>query len=1775
MAGRFPEANNLAEFYQLLRTGKDCIREVSGRRKYATLIDPTKEYLACSYLEDVDKFDYSFFDIPLGEAKYIDPHQRILMEVVYEAIENAGYNIDYFSKSNTALFIGDTYQQYYQLTHDFNPLLITGNINSATAGRIARFFNLHGMATMVDTACSSSLVATHLACNCILFGEADHAIVCGINLNLFPEEKRSDQQIGIIAPDGKAKSFSAAADGTGSGEAAGCILLKPLKKALTDGDLIHAVIKGTAANQDAQRSGSLTAPSSKAQAEVISKAWSKADIPPETITSIEAHGTGTRLGDPIEIEAINHAFAQFTNKKQFCAVSTVKTNIGHTDSAAGITGLIKTVLSLKNKELFPSLHFDEPNPFINFSDSALYVNTRHAPWEVQNGEVRRAGVSSFGISGTNCHVVLEQAPSRSGQRQERDHNTPYYPILLSAKTAVDLPLVVETLKHYLSSQPQVSLSDLSYTLSVGRKHYPHRLGVTGQSLHEVLQQLSAAVHSPESTGTIDHIWLTASGDGGITEDNLQSFSSKYFAFRSAYEHCLTLTKGYLWSDDLMQFIFQYCFFTLLNSFGFSSKRIVGNGVGKLLIDVLNKKLLLNEAIEKISAGNYDINKTTIKKRLIDFANTRLVDGRCAVVELGPEGEITRILRELGRSTSYSVYSLTQKADSSGFLSLLTTLFVAGADIDWKVLFENSVPARLELPTYPFKKTRCWLNRNLAARSIYNWFYRLIWEPEESIESNLPTGKIYLVIMDRLGLGDALCKMLTKQGNRCIKLRFDKNFSEQPVDDFTIDYTDRENYTRLVRTLESRKISLSGVFFLNEFSYGDVTFTNDLENGLRSGLYAEFLLAKALNKSLKSKDFCLVQVLSGAHQVTDENVAPEKHASFGMVKALLSETTTLKVRSIDIPVAESAPGTTAQIVIREAFAENEYPFIAYRNGVRYVQRLKRVMEVDEINDKVKFRTDGVYMITGGTSGIGLALAKLIASRVCCKLILVGRTHLPPRTSWDTMDFRRNAKDEVTRKVSELMGLENLGAQVTYYQAAIEDQKALSFIFDEVRRQHGSLNGIFHAAGVGGERISLDQLSFESFLSVLYPKVHGTYWLDKLSAGMELDHFVLFSSLNTIIPQANTIDYTPANAFEDAYATRLSSIKGRNACAINWGYWGETGASEHVNVRSKENLDAALRAWSTEDGLFALEIALNLKSPNVIVGDMDTRFLQFPFFKFDEAESMFTAVATPRTGDSNNGDEQLRSIWCRILGRNDINPNDNFFKLGGHSLLGAQLINRIEKQFGLSISFRDLLSFPTLTTLAGYLKKVQQTNSVAYEPITPIGVQSSYQLSDGQRRVWIANQVNKQQSAYNLYSAFRFIGELNRVAFEKALTELVRRHESLRTNFILERGEPRQKINDTTVNPFVLSYLDLSEDSEAEHKTEELALQEASTVFDLESDLLIRAKLIRVAGTEYVFLCTLHHIVSDGWSIGIIIKEVLTLYQAFDQGQIYPLAPLRIQYKDYAAWQARQLVQPQSKKHRKYWTETLQSHGGISPLDLPLDRMRPAKPTYKGGAVIMRVDQQTTRNIKQLTERHDATVFISLLTVLKILFYKYTGQTDIAIGSMIAGRNHPDLEDQIGFYLNILLLRTRFTEEDTVDEILEKVKETTLSAYEHQSYPFDRIAEDLAIDRKVGQQPFFDVVINMLNFNSMKFLALDDRLCIRPYPLETKESKFDLTVYVSEDQDSLQLALEFNADIFDDRTIELMAKRFEIILQSLLANPSEKVRNLVWKGATIPSIVAFDR
>ena len=503
MYGKFPMAGDLEEFWQNLKDGKDCIREFPGERlKDSKPVLPNSFMPAnparlceAGYLDEIDRFDYEFFNLSPGEARLMDPNQRMFLQAAWGAIDDAGYGGKRISGSKTGVYVGhssDLRFEYHMYVNAANPDLyghisLPGNVKSIIASRIAYLLDLKGPSLVVDTACSSALVAVHLACQGIINGECEMAVAGGIKINMLPVQKGMSDEIGIRSPGDRARTFDDSSDGTGSGEGVAAIMLKSLGKAVTDGDHIYAVIKGSAVNQDGSSVG-LTAPNSAAQEEVILEAWKNAGIDPETITYIEAHGTATKLGDPIEVSGMERAFKKHTGRKGFCAVGSVKTNIGHLDNVAGMAGLIKLVLALKNKEIPASIHFKRPNRKINFIDSPVYVNDKLAKWETE-GLPLRGGVSSFGLAGTNCHVVVEEYKEKEGKAGTGVQYGMHI-LALSARDRDTLIELADKYKQYLK-KTEIPIEDICHTAATGRLHLKHRLGILAGTREELLQKLES------------------------------------------------------------------------------------------------------------------------------------------------------------------------------------------------------------------------------------------------------------------------------------------------------------------------------------------------------------------------------------------------------------------------------------------------------------------------------------------------------------------------------------------------------------------------------------------------------------------------------------------------------------------------------------------------------------------------------------------------------------------------------------------------------------------------------------------------------------------------------------------------------------------------------------------------------------------------------------------------------------------------------------------------------------------------------------------------------------------------------------------------------------------------------------------------------------------------------------------------------------------------------------------------------------------------------------
>lgn len=510
IAGRFPGANNPAELWENLKDSVESISEFSKEELNAAGV--TSELLENPHyvsrkgtLNNIQEFDARFFGFTPREAQITDPQQRLFLECAWEALEDAGYIPDQ-SEVKIGVYAGSGMNHYLVSHLSTNPKLLQtvgeypimiGNDKDFLCSRVSYRLNLTGPSVVIQTACSTSLVAIHKACLGLLNGDCNTALAGGVSLGTLEKSGYLYQEGMILSPDGHCRAFDAKAKGTVAGQGAGLVVLKRLDKAEEDGDHIYAVIKGSAINNDGALKVGYTAPGVEGQAKVIQAAQSNANMDPETITYIETHGTATPLGDPIEISALTQAFEAKTTKKQFCAIGSVKTNIGHLDTAAGMAGLIKTIQALKHKQIPPTLHYEAPNPQIDFMSTPFFVNTELKKWKRFNTP-RRAGVSSFGIGGTNAHIVLEEAPIHEPSQKARSWRL----ICLSAKTTSALETMTANFVDYLKKNADLNLSDIAYTLQIGRKEFQYRRILVCQSRSEAVIALEQ--HDPKRVFTAIH-----------------------------------------------------------------------------------------------------------------------------------------------------------------------------------------------------------------------------------------------------------------------------------------------------------------------------------------------------------------------------------------------------------------------------------------------------------------------------------------------------------------------------------------------------------------------------------------------------------------------------------------------------------------------------------------------------------------------------------------------------------------------------------------------------------------------------------------------------------------------------------------------------------------------------------------------------------------------------------------------------------------------------------------------------------------------------------------------------------------------------------------------------------------------------------------------------------------------------------------------------------------------------------------------------------------------
>jgi polyketide synthase PksN len=1438
MHGLFAEASDLNQFWHNLRDKKDLMKEIPidhwDYRPWYDKNPEAKNRTYCkwgSFIDDVDKFDAGFFNISGREAEWMDPQLRLLLQSIYAAGEDAGY-INQLRGTNTGVFVGVCFHDYTDKIAELNlpldPYLGTGNVQTVIANRVSFLFDFTGPSIAVDTACSSSLFALHQACQALRNKECNMAFVGGVNLLLASAHYRYFCSLGALSPTGRCHTFDAAADGYTPGECIASILLKPLQQARRDGNHIYAVIKGSAALHGGY-TPSLTAPSVEGEENVILKAWEAAGINPETLTYIETHGTGTKLGDPIEINSLKRAFKRFTDKEQFCAVGSAKAHIGHAEGAAGIAGIVKVILQMKQKQIPAMPQFRKLNPYIQLAKSALYINQELEEWASSPGIPRRAGVSSFGFSGAYAHVVIEEYIPENQERPAM-MITPRNPaiIVLSAKTEERLWEQAQQLLAAIREQQLTDsdLADMAYTLQVGREAMEERLGLIVGSIKELEEKLQGFV---EGKGGIEDLYQ---GQAKHNKDTVALFAAdedlrnavEFWISKGKYAKLLDFwVKGLifdwnkLYSDakpsriSLPTYPFakerhwiheaetkasqtvSAAIHPLLqqNTSDFYEQRFSSTFTGQefFLADhvVKGQRVLpgvayleMARAAVEQAAGTLGEHQTGIRLKNVVWARPITVGEQPQQVHIGlsPEenGEIAyeiyseaeadgvetvmhsqgkAVLMTIGEVPTLDLRALIAQCSQSTLSSdqcykhILSTGLEIGPRLqgmEMLYLGPRQVLAKLALP-FSVSDTKAQfflhpslLDSALQASAGFMFGYSDTDKPvlpfaiEELEVFGRCTSAMWALVRysDGIPAGDKVRKfdidLCDDQGNVCVRmsnllfriLEGEVNSSDATVSPETLMVQPSWREEAIAREVTAPDFTQHLVILCEP---GDV-IRESIEtrmNGVRclslyshqAGIEGRFQVYavqvfEEIQNLLKGKPagkvFVQIVVCSQAEQQLFSGLS-------GLLNTACLENTKLIGQLIEIEPGENAESIIAKL--RENSQSQIDKRIRYQDGKRYVADWREIAAC-QAKAKIPWKDRGIYLITGGAGGLGLIFAKEVAHQVKdVTLILTGRSPL-------------NGLKE-----AKLKELEALGARVIYKQVDVTQKQEVADLIQSIQEDFSSINGIIHGAGVIRDNFILKKTK-EELQEVLAPKVTGLVNIDQAGKDLNLDFFILFSSLAGSLGNAGQADYAAANAFMDAYAryrNALVAIKQRQGqtLSINWPLWQEGGMRIDAGTENMMRQTAGMIAMQTSTGIRALYqgLATGLDQCMVMEGNlarMKQKLLaSIPASaqpkKVSQASSSIPEIDTGSLLDKVQA--ALGQAISKLLKvkNGDIDPAAELSSYGFDSITLIEFANKLNKDYKLELTPAIFFEHSTIHSFAAYLVKEYQTVFAAQFAVQP--------------------------------------------------------------------------------------------------------------------------------------------------------------------------------------------------------------------------------------------------------------------------------------------------------------------------------------------------------------------------------------------------------------------------------------------------------------------------
>ncbi|GAA0134965.1 hypothetical protein YSY43_18050 [Paenibacillus sp. YSY-4.3] len=1760
MSVYLPGAETLQEYWSNLTAGRDQIGEYQANRRedakdYLSVIGWNKneaDFRVGGYLDEIDKFDYAFFKLTPNEAKLMDPNQRLFTQQAWHTLEDAGYAGNQLRGRNVGVYAG-----FSKVGYDYERLIskheperisnyVVGNLPSVLASRIAYFLDLKGPAVTIDTACSSSLVAVHMACQAIRSGECEMALAGGVRTSLLPLSLGLDME----SEDGYTRAFDAASDGTGVSEGVASVLLKPLHQAIQDGDHVYAVIKGSAINQDGTTVG-ITAPNPASQTEVIQAAWKDAGLDPNTLAFIEAHGTGTKLGDPVEFSALEKAFARYTDKKQYCALGSVKANIGHTFEASGIASLIKSALMLKHRQNPPLVHFREPNNNIKLEQSPFYINTELASFD-DTRQPLRSGVSSFGFSGTNCHVVMEEYVDQLPQTADLDNGQSYI-FALSAKNEASLQQLVHRYISHLAMTPHQLIGDICYTAAAGRAHLEHRIAFVCASREELSRKLESIAADSAKDGIFRGVYrvVPESGRqrmlGEITEDELNAISEEAaeklldisttgLAVQDRLEHiCELYVQGarlnwealYLQQSvrriplPLYPFERKRCWIEIERIDNQEVEENSMSNPGELLVTAV-------EASDLSAEVQNTITKMVSEASGLDEAE---IDEHAHFLEMGLDSiMLVRIRKEIEEIYSLdiaierffdsitNVYSLTQYILENAAVRQTTAVTaVAEANLLEEASQQHSMLQGAEEQQRQAAATATLELERVRSPQVGELITPLV---GSSAMERIIARQIELMSLQQQSVSDILGRQLdllsgTKdaaEGTHAVA-----GVQAAASVQTAVRPTQAAQSAQAIQVVKANKpsqdepkpfipyqpmiIGEDGNFTAQQQAYLDRFFIEYMSRTRGSKAYTQQTRdVHANNRNVsgfrsywKEAIYPIVAERSSGSKMWDVDGNEYIDLTMGFGVNLLGHNPDFIVEEMKAQSSSSLPPLGPMSDLAGAVAE----------------RISRMTGVDR-----------VAFYNSGTEAVMVALRTARAATGRSKVVIFSGSY------HGTFDGVLGVANPESDEASALPMAPGIQGNYVRDVLMLNYNKPESL---EIIRKHAHELAAVIVEPVQSRRPDLQPRKFLQQLREITSQSGTALIFDEVITGFRIG---LGGAQAWFGVQADLVVY--GKVVGGGLPIGIVAGKEQFMDPIDGGKWNFGDASYPTKAAQKTfvggtfcthplTMRVALKTIEyLESQGAALYEELNRKT-DYLVRELNSFFKErsIPIYLVNYG-SLFRFVSF--------GDIEL--FFYHLIHKGlYVWEGRNCFLSTAHTLEDIDTIIRIVKE-----SVGDLQR-------GGFLPGTPQP------PDDDDGKRTS-KLSNEQKQLWISSVSSSPASAsLNESVLLKMEGALDVQILRQAVSVLMRRHEALRT--VIDPSGEFQTILPELPAPVAVEDLRSRSTSESKAKLDNWLAADASRAFNLHAEQpLFRITVLHMADEDYVLALAFHHIVVDGWSIAVFVGELEEVYSAICV-QRAPGLPQPVPFHKYLQWQERLQHEPEADEAAAFWLERFSEP--ISTLQLPSPDGHLARKTFSGDRQTLKLDRALTKELRALSIRSKNSLFITMLAAYGLFLHRLAGQRQIVVGIPTAGQSHMGETHLVGNCVNMLPVYTEIHGSDSAADYLLTVKTAMQQLDRYQNYSLASLAERIP----GAHMPAMNILFNMDRpVRKLNFSGLDTELV--PYPVQ--HLHYDLFLNITEVQQELWLDFDYSTDLIKPEVMQHWVEGYRRLLLSIVQDSSMKVSRL---------------